>query len=226
MHKSTPGAGAKLTRSKRKKNKDAASSQEREGTALLSMSFSEQDSSSDEEYNPQLDRNDSRDHEEHHDEITSPSSLSSAALTPEPAFSDVDSLLSLPQCAHPDSYAYANIEPVTVSPGHMTDFQMQSNSYSTRSRACLKGKNILELEAGLDAPDVIIESPEEISNGGETEAWRNWLASFCLADSSERSGSDSEDADYNFLQDIDKEIESTERREEFRYDFRVSSKLQ
>ena len=212
-------AGAKLTRSKRKGNKETSFLQDREGTALLSISFSEQDSSSDEEYNPQLDlgaNEDSRDQEEPHDEITSPSSLSSAALTPEPALSEVDSYL-LPQCSH------SNV--TSCAPNHGIDIQMQCNSYSTRSRASLKEKTLLELEAGLNAPDVITESPEEISNGGDSEAWRNWLASFCLADSSERSGSDSEDADYNFLQDIDNEIESTERREEFRYDFRVRGSL-
>ena len=210
-------SGSKLTRSKRK---ETSARQDVYGgemnTALLDISFSEQDTSSDEEYNPLVDltkNGESRDISEIQ-EASSPSSLSSVALSFEQPFDDVDSVLQAqhtPCSSNPLSYTTH-----TEGPCH----SQEGKSYSTRSRDNLRQKSLLELEAGLIAPGMLSESPEDLSNGVDSEAWRSWLASF-LADSSGRSGSDSEDADYNFLQDIDKEINMTEKREEFRYDFQV-----
>ena len=210
--------GSKLTRSKRKETSTKQDSYGGEPTtALLDISFSEQDTSSDEEYNPLVDltkNGESRDINEFREEVSSPSSLSSVALSFEQPFEDIDSVCPaqhIPCSSNSLSYATH-----TEGPCH----SQEGKSYSTRSRDNLRQKSLLELEAGLIAPGMLSESPEDLSNGVDSEAWRSWLASF-LADSSGRSGSDSDDADYNFLQDIDKEINMTEKREEFRYDFQV-----
>ena len=219
MKSSESKTGSKLTRSRRKGLADPRY-RFGEGTALLDISFSEQDTSSDEEYNPFIDltkNEDLRDCNEPQDDASTPSSLSS----PEPAFSDIDSLISVPK----DMYTPCSSTEPTALTGSQTNCTCTNTeeikSYSTRSRHNLRQKSLLELEACLVAPDVAPESPEEVSNGGDSDAWRHWLASICQAESSERSGSDSDDADYNFLQDIDREINLMEKKEEYRYDFQV-----
>ena len=217
--------GSKLTRSKRKERFDPRD-RYGGGTALLDISFSEQDTSSDEEYNPFIDltKEDPRDRSEPQDDISTPSSLSSPS--PEPAFSDIDSLISIPK----DMYTPGSSHEQTALSSSQANCACSSSSnteeaksYSTRSRDNLRQKSLPELEACLVAPDAAPESPEELSNGVDSDAWRKWLASICQAESSERSGSDSDDADYNFLQDIDREINLIEKKEEYRYDFQVSN---
>ncbi|KAI6651686.1 GON-4-like protein [Oopsacas minuta] len=219
---------SKLTRSKRKERsiqQDVTG--EGGATALLDLSFSERETSSDEEYNPLIDltnNEESRDKSEPQDDVSTPSSQSSIDLSPEQTFNDIDSVFQ-PQndlyytpCSSNEQTIDPDIQSITYDVNSYND---EIKSYSTRSRDNLRQKSLLELEADLIQPDLRPESPEEFSNGGDSETWRNWLASFFLADNSERSGSDSDDADYNFLQDIDKEINLTEKKEEFRYDFQV-----
>ena len=236
LNSSGSKTGSKLTRSRRKervRERDKYGDKYGGGTALLDISFSEQDTSSDEEYNPFIDvtKNEGlRDRNEPQDDVSSPSSLSSPS--PEPAFSDIDSLISAPkevytpttsieQTGLPTSSIEQTAFPTSSQAKCTCSNTEETKSYSTRSRDNLKQKSLLELEACLVAPDLTPESPEEISNGGDSDAWRNWLASICQAESSERSGSDSDDADYNFLQDIDREINLMEKKEEYRYDFQV-----
>ena len=193
--------GSKLTRSKRK---ERSARQDIYGgetsTALLDISFSEQDTSSDEEYNPLVDltkNEERRDISEFQEEVSTPSSLSSVAFSFEQPFDDVDSMFP----AQPTPCSSNPYATHTEGPCH----SQEEKSYSTRSRDNLRQKSLLELEAGLIAPGILSESQEDLSHGVDSEAWRSWLASF-LADSSGRSGSDSDDADYNFLQDIDKAL--------------------